>query len=106
MKRNCFFSANETPAESNTLIYTYVKNTYEFYKIIGTYQHHVTCYKQGRFPVSFNETPKLQWDKVGVFKLGSLSKEKVDLKYSEISGKVLLVNGIFLTCPKNVLQEQ
>ena len=104
MKKKPYYSANDTPMERNSLIYCYNNNTHEFYKIISVHQNHVTCYKQGRFPAIFNETPALQWNRVGVYKMGSLSNEKQYIPYQSICGKALNVLNFLITCPINILR--
>ena len=75
------------------------------YKIISVHDNYVTCLEQGRFPIAFPETPTLKWNNVGVFKLGSLGSDPVVVNNSTISGKVLIVQNLLITCPSNILKE-
>ena len=104
--KNIYYSANDTPIESNSYIYCYNDNTHHMYKIISVHESHVTCYQQGFQPISFPETPRIEWKKVGVFKQGPMGNSKISVQLSDISGKVILVRNLFITCPNNVLQEQ
>ena len=87
-----YYSHKDTALECNSLVYCLEKNTYSMYKIISennpiTY----TCFKQGRYPVKFNQTPALQWESVGVFELGGLGNNIIELPRERITGKVLKI---------------
>ena len=91
--------------ECNSLVYRFCNGTHEIFKIQSVQKTYCICFKQGKFPLSYSET-NLQWNKVGAYRLGSLSNVPLKLKYSEIQGKVLNVDNILLTCPNNVLIEK
>ena len=105
-KPTIFFSPKETPLESNSHVYTFNDKKYSFYKIIAIDDMEMECLKVGKYPVSFPETPTLDWAKVGVFKAGGISDEIVKISKTDVSGKVIRVLDLFLTCPNNVLEEK
>ena len=69
--KSIHYSAEDTPLECNSIIYSFRNNTHEIFKIKSVHASFVICYKQGKFPFSLPET-NLQWNKVGVYRLGSL----------------------------------
>ena len=103
--KSIHYSAQDTPMECNSLIYTFKNNVHNFYVIKSVHASHVICYQQGKFPLSYPDT-NLQWNKVGVYRRGSLSNIPLKIDFKDIMGKVLNVDNVLLTCPKNVLQEQ
>ena len=101
-----YFSPNDSPMESNSLIYTFFENEYQFHKIKSIDDNVMECYKLGKYPTSFPETPTLNWGKIGVFQAGGISEETTLIMKENVAGKVLQVNDLFLTCPNNVLLEK
>ena len=94
--------------ENNYLIYVYDENnTLTMYiikeKISNT---HFSCCKQGKFRAKIDLTPEYDWSKVGVYKVGPVSEERVLIPVDTISGKVIKVQNYLITCPNNVLHEQ
>ena len=107
-EKTIFFYVPKKGKENNSLVY-YVdeKSEYMFFRIKKINDNgSLTCYPQGRHVCNFELVKDLQWDKVGVFKVGPYSDEEVILPRSKIQGKVMRVNNYFLTCPNNVLSEQ
>ena len=100
------FSVTDTELQSNSLIYTYEKNEYECYKIVEIHKKYFTCNPIGIFPHVFNETPTLNWESVGVFKKGGTNDKNVKVNIKKIAGKIIHVNGLFITCPTNILREK
>ena len=94
--------------ENNSLIYTFNEekkvSIYTIIEIIN--ENSFKCHKHGKFVAKFPLTPEYDWSDVGVFKVGPMSEESCVVNKETISGKVLLVNGYFITCPINVLVEQ
>lgn len=105
-KATIFYSPKETPYESNSLIYTFHNNNYSFFKIMSIEENSMECFKVGKYEASFQETPTLNWGKVGVFSTGGISPETVTVQSNDIAGKVIRVNDLFITCPLNVLEEK
>ena len=103
--KKIFISNYETSLESNNLVYCYKNADYFIYKVSDVNDDVLTCQKVGKYPVNFNETPNLNWAKVGIFKKGGTCSENVDIHASNISGKVLTVGKFIITCPNNVLKE-
>lgn len=91
--------------ESNYLIYTFVQNNYDIYKITNIENDTMPCCKVGKYVTSFPETPTLKWEKIGVFQAGGISDEVCYIERNEIAGKVIRVQNLFITCPNNVLRE-
>lgn len=94
--------------ENNSIIYYMDENNvFKFYNIIkvnpdGTF----LCNPQGRYNFVSDIAKELDWEKVGVFKVGPYSDEEVIIPKEKIEGKVLRVLDFFITCPNNVLREQ
>lgn len=101
-----FYSNRETALEDNTLIYKYENSVHLIYKIKEVREDYVVCFKQGRYPSSFPELPRVNFTKVGIYKKGPLSNEIVKIDKNMIAGKVLKVDDFFITCPNNVLREK
>lgn len=105
-KTSIHYSDHETGLEDNTLIYCFEDLTHKIYKIIKVNQTSVICLKQNRHNYSFPEIPNLDVSKIGIYKKGLLTNEKVRIPKENIDGKVLLVNDLFITCPNDVLREK
>ena len=103
-----YFSENDTPLESNSLIYCFESNVLNMYKIIKVEEDSLLCYKQGKFKCSFKETQdlNLNWSEIGVFKKGGVMEVPVTVPKNKVSGKVLHVAEYLITCPTNVLMEK
>ena len=96
----------DTSLECNKLIYTYVNKEYKFYEVSDINNNVFFCHQIGKYPVVFPETPEINWSSVGVFKKGALSNDVTKLRMSDISGKVIKVGNLLLTCPENILNEK
>lgn len=106
-EKKFFFSPKDTALERNSLIYVYSRNNYNMYKIIDVENSNVfICNVQGKIPVDFSDATELDWTKVGVFKEGATGSEEIKINRNDISGKVLKVCSLLITCPINVLREQ
>ena len=94
--------------ENNSLIYTFDENqSLDMYVIKNIIDDDTfECFIQGKFNLKHPLTPEYNWSHVGVYRVGPLSEEIKIVKRSEISGKVLKINGYLITCPNNVLHEQ
>ena len=102
-----YISNHDTELECNTLIYTFdIEQNYQMYKIIKITASSVLCKPQGRFDLTFKETPELKWGKVGVFKKGGIGATEKYISINEIKGKVISVTNYLITCPINVLREK
>ena len=101
-----YYSDHSTNSEDNSLIYCYKNLTHEIYRIVKVKKDSVICYKQGRFEHSFPELPSLNWSKVGIYKKGLITNDKVEILKENIHGKVLEIDNLFITCPNNVLREK
>ena len=75
------------------------------YKIFEINDNVLFCNPQGFYPVSFQETPELAWESVGVFKEGGISDDHVTILKHQVQGKVIRVLNLLITCPINVLRE-
>ena len=96
----------DTALTCDSLVYTYVNDDVSVYKILDQSGDEILCRPQGKFPCSFQETPELSWDSVGVFKKGAISEETVTITHESVAGKVLKVADYLITCPENVLKEK
>ena len=98
-------SEKDTKMECNSLVYEYQNKQHKMYKIISVNGNVLTCHPQGYFKVSFPETPELNWSEIGVFKLGGISEAIKHVHKCQISGKVIMVSNLLITCPINILRE-
>ena len=98
-ENSIYISNYDTALECNNLIYCYNKK-YSIYKVAQINENVAKCHKIGLYPATFDETPHVDWSKVGVFRKGGICSEITDINTSEICGKVLLVGKYLLTCPK------
>ena len=101
-----YYSPKDTEYQCNSYIYTFVNKKYEGYKILATNDTHLTCNPIGIFQKIYQETPYLNWNSVGVFKKGGVNSIQVEIEMKKIEGKMILVNGLLITCPNNVLREK
>ena len=101
-----YFSPKDSNMESNSLVYTFVENQYQFYKIQSIQNDVMECCKVGKYVHTFPETPTLNWEKIGVFQAGGISEEIVNIQKKNVAGKVMQVNDLLLTCPNNILREK
>ena len=75
------------------------------YKIQSVIGNVLTCFHQGYFPINFPEAPEINWNKIGVFKVGGISEKQKMLEKCKVHGKVLQVGNMLITCPINILRE-
>ena len=93
--------------ENNSSIYVLAGSGHKLYNIVNVNEDNTfTCYEQGKFNATFNDTIKRNWCDVGVYKLGPIDNVPITIKKKDIAGKVLTVNGYLITCPNHVLTEQ
>ena len=106
-EKDIYLSNYDTALECNSLVYTYINDEYNFYKILDVIDDvEILCQPQGKFMCEFKETPELCWSSVGVFKKGPTSTEMIKVPHKSIAGKVLKVGEYLITCPENVLKEK
>lgn len=99
----------ETDMERNNLIYTYIHQTYEFYRIVEVEDDVFLCKKIEKQTHKFPETPTLKWEKVGLFKVSDPMVESnvlVKIPHNSVAGKLIKVQNLMITCSKNVLDEK
>ena len=103
-------TVHETSLECNNLIYTFVNRRYNMYKIKEIINSEedpsLMCAKIQTRQKKFVETPNLNWSKVGVFELESVTNEIVKIPQNTVAGKLIKINKILLTCSYNVLVEK
>lgn len=96
--------------ENNSLIYVLDDNhSHQMYEIIETDEtnNSFLCATQGKFKYTHSLTPRLDWSKVGVYKVGPTCDEQLrTIEKHEICGKVVKVKNLLITCPLNVLHEK
>ena len=107
-ERSIFFDVQKKGKEDNSLVYYVDDNSeYKFFRIIKINDTgSLTCNPQGRHVCKFDLVKELNWEKIGVFKVGPYTDEEIILPRNKIEGKVLKVGNYLLTCPNNVLREQ
>lgn len=105
-KPSIFYSPKDTALESNSCIYTFNDNEYEFFKILSIDDNSMHCAKFEKSETIFPETPTLNWSKVGVFEAGNMIDEMITLEKENVAGKFLKIDNLFITFPINVLEEK
>ena len=108
MKKQISFDIEREGRENNSLIYCLDENNvHKFYNIIQIIdENNFICNPQGKFPYQCDLLKNLDWESIGVFKVGPYSDERVNIHRKDIEGKVLHIDNFFITCPNNVLREQ
>lgn len=107
-KKSIFYDIEKNGKENNSLIY-YIdeNNAYKFFQIIEIIdENNFICHPQGKFLYKNDLLKDINWERVGVFKVGPYSTEKVRIHRKKIQGKVIKVDDFLITCPNNVLQEK
>lgn len=109
MFSKCIYITNHNTAlECNNLIYTFTHGNYNLYKVVDVQNENdmFNCVKINTSEIFYEETPNLNWDKVGFFKQESIGTtiHNVDQKY--VAGKIIQIDDMLLTCPINVLDEK
>lgn len=95
--------------ENNSMIYVFNKDKcHKFYNIVKINDDDsFQCLEQGKFKHNCLITPEINWNSVGVYKIGpSSSSNEITIPKKDIHGKVLKVKNLLITCPLNVLHEQ
>ena len=105
-ENDIYISVKNTQMECNNLIYTFHQNTYTLYVVKSIQENLLTCQIQETLPCSFRETPTLNWGIIGVFEKGPLLNDEIVIDRKNVKGKVLCVNNLLLTCPRNILLEK
>lgn len=105
-ENSTYLSNYETPLENNRLVYVYQQKKYNIYQISKINGEILTCQKVGKYTVTFDDLPNINWSKVGVFKKGGICSEKIEIPMSNTSGKVMNVGKYLITCPDNILHEK
>ena len=114
------FSAKETCLENDTILYVWENNTHVIYKIKVVEEDHLICSKVKTNVCDFIdiETIRLDWSQVGVYEKRELTEteeeeqedqeeeETVRIEKKNVSGKVIQVKNLLITCPNNVLREK
>ena len=101
-----YYSEKETEREANNMIYCFEQYQYEIYKIISIEENVFICHTQEKSPCFYPETPNIPWNEIGVFKKEELQEIPVHICKQSVKGKVVIVDGLLITCPKNVLNEK
>lgn len=104
-----YFSNRETSLENDTLIYVWENNRHNMYLIKEVFHDELLCTKINKEVVEFDECPMLEWKTVGVYKKtedDNASNDDVIIEKKKVSGKVIKVLNLLITCPNNVLREK
>ena len=108
-KKTTFYSPkkNNQGKEDNSLIYLLNDNNkiimYSIVEKINDNQF--LCNEQGIFNYKTALAQDYNWSSVGVFRKGPISEELKMIEAKTISGKVMKVQNLLITCPLNVLHE-
>ena len=93
--------------ENNHSVYVITEHGHDMYNIIDDNNANTfTCVKQGKFDAQFPELKNVKWSNVGVYKLGPLCSNHVEIPKTNIAGKVIHVDNLLITCPNHVLNEK
>ena len=105
---NQWHPPKDTAYECNSLVYIFDGNTHKMYKITAFDENPAIlhCVKQDRFPIEFPELPNINWSYVGIYQKGAVCTNPVIIHKQAISGKVISVRGLLITCPINILYEK
>ena len=96
----------DTSLECNTLIYTYRLQTYHVYKIVEITGDEINCVPLITEEQEFEDTPNIVWENVGVFKFKEEGTETKQIRLNDIAGKIIKINDLLITCPKEILEEK
>lgn len=98
----------ETSLENNTLIYVWEHNCHKMYVIKEVDQENLICHTLEKENYEFEdiETIRLDWNTVGVYQKVGVIEEDVIIRKEQVSGKVIAVKNLLITCPNNVLREK
>ena len=100
------YSPKETSLQNDSLIYVWKNNKHNIYKIVDLIEEDLICNKILLLECSFDDAD-LPWKTVGVFEFGEIDEtEFIEIDKNEVSGKVILVNDLLITCPLNILREK
>ena len=101
------YSDHETSLENDTLIYIWQSNRHDMYKIVELLEDgDLLCHKIEKMEYEFDDVA-LPWKTVGLFELVEINEtEHVIIDRQNVSGKVIQVNNLLITCPNNVLREK
>ena len=105
-KTSIFYSEKDTSLECNSLIYCYDGSIHKMYKIDSINGNYLYCFEQGRYPVKFSELPTLCWNAVGVYRFGPTGTDLISIAKSNVTGKVLKICDLLITCPNIILREK
>lgn len=102
------FSDHETSLENDTLIYVWQNNIHNMYVIKEICNTTLICNKIDKERHDFDDIPtiRLDWHKVGVYKKVGVVEENVEIEKENVTGKVIKVGELLMTCPNNVLREK
>ena len=79
---------------------------YYLYKINDIIDSTLICSTLGKQPHSFPAMPNLNFSNVGVFKTGAIADDTHYIQKHDVSGKVIRVGKLLITCPINILLEK
>ena len=101
------YSDHETCLTNDTLIYVWQYNCHNMYKIVEISENgDLICNKIRKSEYEFDDFA-LPWKTVGLFELNEIDETShVVIERKNVSGKVVLVNNLLITCPNNVLREK
>ena len=105
-KDRIFFSNKNTSLQCNNLVYSYESNKHNIYEVIDVNEETLACLKYETLCTFPEVSPKLQWNQVGVYKIGGKETEQKIIQKEKIDGKVLKIAEYFVTCPTSILNEK
>ena len=93
-----------TPKAADNLFYTFQDQKYHLYKVLTVMDRtEVFAQELNVMEKVFSRHPELPFGSVGVFKdHGCLTTKKV-IKMQDVAGKLIQVDNLYMTVPRNVL---
>lgn len=101
-KNTIYYSSKDSCLESNSLIYVFKNLTHKIYKITDINGDILMCNEVGKYKCQFKEVKDLNWSNVGVYRKGPMSKEITPIHKELVSGKVIDIKNLLVTCPNNI----
>ena len=108
-QNSIYLSAKDTALESNSIVYIFHNGRHKMYKIISIDKddkNHLNCVTFGCHPMYFTEITGVSWSSIGIYKQGEIGIDPIDIRRKNVSGKVIQISDLLITCPINILREK
>ena len=96
-----------TSKSADNLFYTFNDQTYKLYKVLTVMDKtQVFAQELNVTEKVFRREPELPFGTVGVFKDHGCLTTKTVIQTEDVAGKVIKVNNLYMTAPRNVLTKK